>query len=317
MKCTQAALVLLLGACSIPTRIVNASFDENKKADFSTPVQIHRSLQGKRSGPKKGNNGKGGKKGGEKDCNKDVVPLDISSCPFKITSSGRYVLTEDVQCATGVNGIEINANDVYLDCQDHTIIGDAVAGIMNAGISTGSSDITITNCHATKFQRGIEAKVTGNLIITDSSFNENLDFGGSFFLESESTLTILSSHFHRNKGDPELGGIGSGLDFVGEEGTVTIISSSANGNFQDGLGVLGGIKVSVWDSEFSNNGFNGVFAEEPSFVSLVKSVLCANNVLNGISKDIINPSIAQAVTCDTSDPEKIEGILVCQCLCPP
>jgi hypothetical protein len=70
MKLTQAALVLFLGACSIPTRIVNASIDDNNHADVSTPSHIHRSLQKKKSksNPKKGNNGKGGKKGDNKDC---------------------------------------------------------------------------------------------------------------------------------------------------------------------------------------------------------------------------------------------------------
>jgi hypothetical protein len=161
MKATpQAAIMFFLGAWSIPTRIVvNASVisNENNEADVPNPSQMHRSLQGKRStsNPKKGNNGKGGKKGGNKDCNKTATPLNTNSCPIQIMTSGRYVLPNDVQCGTGVNGIEITAKDVYLDCQDHTITGDGVTtdvdltGISLSILEGSSSDVTITelSCH--------------------------------------------------------------------------------------------------------------------------------------------------------------------------
>jgi hypothetical protein len=325
MKFSQAVLIFFLGACCIPTRIVNASIDENSKADIPTTSQIHRSLQKKKSNsnPKKGNNGKGGKKGGNKDCNEGVAPLVTTACPIIINSPGRYVLPDDVQCAADEDGIVINANDVHVDCQDHTITGDVVNySPLGIFVQEGSSDVTVTNCHATKFEGGIFVDgATGNIFITDSSFNGNRGIGGLFSSRLGSTLTILSSHFDQNGvNSDEI--FGRGLDIQGDVGTASIISSSANGNFENGLGVFFNNKVSIWDSEFSNNAIFGVIAGDiPGFpepvVSLVKSVVCNNNAVDGpFFFDIFNPSIAQAVTCDTSDPEEIGDNPVCQCSCP-
>jgi Right handed beta helix region len=304
MKFPQVALLLFLGA----SRIVNASVDENTRVDLPTEGRIHRSLQGKKSNPKKGKNGMGGKKDDGNDCNTNAVRLDTSSCPIRIITSGRYVLPDDVQC-TGVDGIEITANDVYLDCQDHIITGDGVDNILTNGIFVrdGSSDVTITNCHATKFFFGITGdSVTGNFIISDSSFNENQGAGGSLSLVASST--ILSSHFDRNNV--------IGMEIV-EPGTTTIISSTFNGNLgfdSGGLIVSVDNKVSVWDSEFSNNGSYGVFSNSAT-VSLFKSIVCNNNLQNGLLVDVIDLSIAQAVTCDSSTQTDIGGNPVCQCPC--
>jgi hypothetical protein len=183
-------------------------------------------------------------------------------------------------------------------------------------LTPSSSDVTITNCHATKFGNGILVdEAAGSILISDSSFYENEAAGGYFINVPTTHVTIVNSHFDRNG---RLGAIfGRGLD-IGGTGTATIISSTANGNTgNDGGGIVAfsGAVVSVWDSEISNNIPVGVRSFGRTS-KVVKSIVCGNIDPNGFQNDLDNQSIAQAVTCDDSSPSDIGGIQVCQCPCP-
>jgi hypothetical protein len=74
----------------------------------------------------------------------------------------------------------------------------------------------------------------------------------------------------------------------------------------------------VWDSEFSNNGFDRV-SSAGAVGSVVSYTACGNPV--GFSQpDIVDvdvPDIAQTVTCTTSIPISIGVNPVCQCRCLP
>jgi hypothetical protein len=290
--CAAAARLLFLGSCSLLTE----------------------SVKNNANGGKKGNN-----KGGKKDCNRNAMELDTRTCPIRIDTPGRYVLPNDVQCDTDVDGIVITAGDVFLDCQDHIITGDRVADITDPDgirLTSSSSDVTITNCHATKFGDGIVVdQASGSFIISDSSFYENEAAGGYFINVPTTHVTIVNSHFDRNgRLDAQFG---RGLDIY-RPGTTTIISSTANGNtgfLGGGISTFNGAEASIWDSEITNNSPVGVFSSPSSF-SVVKSIVCGNIDENGFQFDIDNPSIAQAVTCDAAFPSDIEGIQVCQCPCP-
>jgi hypothetical protein len=246
------------------------------------------------------------------------MELDTSTCPIRIDTPGRYVLPNDVQCDTDVDGIVFTADDVFLDCQDHIITGDLMGAVTRASFGirlTPSSDVTITNCHATKFVIGIVVdQASGSILISDSSFYENEEIGGLLINGPTTHVTIVNSHFDRNG---RLGAtFGRGLN-IQDPGTATIISSTANGNTgNDGGGIVStfGAKVSVWDSEISNNPV-GVISIG-STISVVKSIVCGNVDENGFQNDLVDPSIAQAVTCDAAFPSDIEGIQVCQCPCP-
>jgi hypothetical protein len=316
--CAAAVRLLFLGSCSLLTESVTnalADEDDKDKVILPTPNRIHRSLQR--------NNAKGGKKGnnngGNKDCNLNAMELDTSSCPIPIDTPGRYVLPNDVQCNTDVDGIVITAGDVFLDCQDHIITGDRVADIttpLGIRLTPSSSDVTITNCHATKFGIGIVVdEASGSNIISDSSFYENEAAGGVLFNVPTTHVTIVNSHFDRNG---RLGAFfGRGLEFQ-DPGTATIISSTANGNTgNEGAGIVAffGAEVSVWDSEISNNNPVGVRSFGAT-ISVVKSIVCGNIDQDGFQFDLVDPSIAQAVTCDESSPSDIGINRVCQCPCP-
>jgi hypothetical protein len=314
--CAAAVRLLFLGSCSLLTEsVTNALADEDDKMILPTSNLIHRSLQrNNANGGKKGNN-----KGGNKDCNLNAMELDTSTCPIEIDTPGRYVLPNDVQCDTDVDGIVITADDVFLDCQDHIITGDRVAVITEPWgirLTSSSSDVTITNCHATKFGVGILVdEASGSFIISDSSFYENEAAGGLLFNIPTTHVTIVNSHFDRNG---RLGAsFGRGLEFQ-DPGTATIISSTANGNTgNSGAGIIAfdGAEVTVWDSEISNNPV-GVIPFFGATISVVKSIVCGNIDENGFQNDLVDPSIAQAVTCDESSPSDIGGIQVCQCHCP-
>jgi hypothetical protein len=180
-----------------------------------------------------------------------------------------------------------------------------------------SSDITITNCRATKFGYGILFdQASGSNLISDSSFDENNESGGFVrFSDSTASVAIVNSHFDRNGGLQAAIGCGLELDQLG---TATIISSTANGNtgfLGGGISAFNGAEVSVWDSEITNNIPLGVRSVDSS-ISVVKYIVCGNIDPNGFQNDLVDPSIAQAVTCDESSPSDIGGIQVCQCPCP-
>ncbi|HLK62250.1 MAG TPA: hypothetical protein VKU19_02335 [Bryobacteraceae bacterium] len=103
--------------------------------------------------------------------------------PFTITQSGSYKLSSNLQVPEGVNGININANDVTLDLNGFMILGAITCGNSsnscgpvprNAvhGISALAVGITIRNGHVRGFSRGVkifgglveEMHVSGNLI---------------------------------------------------------------------------------------------------------------------------------------------------------
>ncbi len=72
---------------------------------------------------------------------------EISECT-NITSSGTYYLTQDIINSGTSKCINIQANNVILDCQGHTIDGDDVAdyGIYIYRDSEQTTNITIKNC---------------------------------------------------------------------------------------------------------------------------------------------------------------------------
>jgi hypothetical protein len=219
-------------------------------------------------------------------------------------TSGRYILPEDLQCPADQYGIVIEANDVFLDCQDHTVTGDVSGSTPTIGIRIfGSSDVTITNCHVSNFFDGLAASgFGGNILIGDSSFDQN-SYGAVIFprnVGTVGTVVIVNSHFDNNKG--------YGMEL---QSGVSIISSTAIGNIQGGVVALAN-NVLVWDSEFSNNGSEGLFFDAALGAqgSVVKSIVCGNN---GV--DVATPTISQAVTCATTFPTDIGDNQVCQCPC--
>jgi hypothetical protein len=107
----------------------------------------------------------------------------------------------------------------------------------------------------------------GDILIVDSSINENKQFGAFILPRRAGTIgdrAIVNSHFDNNGG--------TGISLLSN---AIIISSTANGNI--GFGLLasssGSPNVLVWDSEFSDNDAQGVCIESGVKGSVINSLM--------------------------------------------
>jgi hypothetical protein len=163
----------------------------------------------------------------EKDFNDGATLLNTTSCPILITDPGRYLLTNNLDCDPGFDGISIASKDVYLECQDYNITGGATDNSFPAGIRilNGSEDVTISKCHATNFTNGFVASDFGGIVA--SSLNENDEFGAFIFDRisgASGIVAIVNSHFDNNRRQ--------GIDIQTD---AVFISSTVNGSLGYGL----------------------------------------------------------------------------------
>lgn len=126
-------------------------------------------------------------------CFNFVTAIDIVA-PTTITNPGYYRLTNDVVNYTGNSCILIQASDVTLDGNGHTIAGipdddgDISRAIM--GVWGRSINITIKNLKVTNFSMGIYADVSNPIVIENCQFSNNDD---SIFLNHPVKATIVGN----------------------------------------------------------------------------------------------------------------------------
>jgi len=92
----------------------------------------------------------------------------ISACNYDTTGVDTYLLSSDLTCSAGVNGILIDEAGATLDCQGHTI-KDGGAG--TTGIYVTANDITIQNCYITNFDDGIQSDALRTNIIENKIYS--------------------------------------------------------------------------------------------------------------------------------------------------
>ena len=100
----------------------------------------------------------------------------ISSCAVLNKEGETYVLTADIINSSAAYCIDIQANNIILDCQDHLIDGDDSAnyGIYIYRSSTQTTNITIKNCRLSDWNVGIYLENSLNNLILgcNVSFNK-------------------------------------------------------------------------------------------------------------------------------------------------
>ncbi|MCP3686389.1 MAG: hypothetical protein GY861_27410 [bacterium] len=122
--------------------------------------------------------------------------IEISECTVLDQQGETYLLTEDIVDSSQEICMDVVANDIILDCQDHTIDGTEVGkGIYIFRASPESVNITIRNCVITDHYWGFMASQSNDILITDSVANSNrIGFG----LYSSSSNTIIDSEAQDN-----------------------------------------------------------------------------------------------------------------------
>ena len=107
--------------------------------------------------------------------------INITSIPTVIAAQGIYCLKQDLATSqAGINAIEIQTNNVTIDCNDHRI-GGLAAGI--ATVSTGiyaidRVNITVRNCNVRGFRWGIAIYGSGGgHLVEDNRLDQNTEAG--------------------------------------------------------------------------------------------------------------------------------------------
>ena len=147
--------------------------------------------------------------------------VNAISCGDIINTS--TTLTSDIGPCSG-NGLFIVANNIVLDCNGHSIIGDRT--YHTVGIySDGYSGNEIRNCTVTNFTNGIELLYGNNNNINHNILS--LNDGDGLYLTSSSNNTITDNTINSNEN------IGSGIILDGSshynEISYNDVNSSWNG----------------------------------------------------------------------------------------
>jgi hypothetical protein len=186
----------------------------------------------------------------------------ITSCGQSVTTNA--VLTQDLACAGG--GITVNAPNVTIDLNGHTLTGDG--GAVDNGVWVLASKVTVKNGVLRGFGTGLLASgVVDHLSIVNVAASGNSVFG--FDLEDDS-ISVASSSASANNSDGIIvfgnafsikssttsSNGGNGINIDGAASKITSVISS--GNRSRGISVIHGTLASVRSSSVSGNGDDGM-----------------------------------------------------------
>ena len=111
-----------------------------------------------------------------------VSAIDIDSCGVLNEGGETYTLIEDIE--SDGTCFEITNNDITLDCNGHSIIGD---GRWDSGVEAIGGRITITNCEISGFEDGISLCTYESEVINNNLYGNDV---GIMLIESELNTII-------------------------------------------------------------------------------------------------------------------------------
>jgi parallel beta-helix repeat protein len=104
-----------------------------------------------------------------------AAALALPAVPSSKATSGTLIIATDTTLTEDHNGnIEVSAQNITLDCDGHSVIGDGT-GI---GILTTHSGVTVKNCHVNGFSRGIGLGSSDTSILNNEMSNSGRGFQG-------------------------------------------------------------------------------------------------------------------------------------------
>jgi parallel beta helix pectate lyase-like protein len=157
----------------------------------------------------------------------------ITSLPFNISESGKYVLERDLKLSSNVDAITVNASFVRLDLNGFSIANEAITGGQKSatGIKAdGFSNVEIRNGEIRGFSTGIEISkgsghVVENLRILDNDIN-------GLTLNDCTDSVIRTCEILRDAPSPILGA--AGIDLQGGSGN-RVVNNAIAGVVPDAL----------------------------------------------------------------------------------
>lgn len=235
--------------------------------------------------------------------------IDIATLPYTISSSGAYIVTRDLTLTTtNSNGITIEADNVTLDLNGHTLTGPGkTAGATGSGIYVNGTHYNITICNGTV--RDWRDKGIGAGTATNSQFELLRCYNNGsngLLVGNDNTVSGNTAHSNGTYGiqtgngctvnDNNSYGNGSGGIYVGSGCSVS--GNSCRGNTGSGINAgnccvitknsclsntLRGISVgegcTVSGNTCMSNGEHGILSYNGGLIS---ENVCRNNTGDGI-----------------------------------
>ncbi|MFH0795138.1 MAG: right-handed parallel beta-helix repeat-containing protein [bacterium] len=235
--------------------------------------------------------------------------IDIASLPYTISSSGSYVVVDNITLSTqNTHGITISANNVTLDLNGHTLTGPGkAAGSSGSGIYVGSTRYNIVVKNGTMRDwrwQGVEAYNGLNCIFEDLIAYNNGNYG-----ISAGSSALIRGNVCRENGSTGIYAISSVGDCVisdnvcyynGYDGIsayrATVTNNVCTSNTNHGMSIKG--PSTVIGNNCSQNSMVGIMANSPGGV-LIENNVCNLNLREGIT---LNGSGSRVVgnTCNSN-----------------
>jgi len=232
------------------------------------------------------------------DSESSATKIPISSLPYSITESGSYYLTTTIDAGTDT-GISIASNNVSIDLNGYTLLGDGTTSNSAIYTTASFSNINVFNgiidnwgSHGINLQNSSEINIS-NIIVTQSSSSGMLlgsnakvayctaNDNGADGIASSTNAIISNCITSENNAD--------GID-VGNQSVIALCNSFQNGdngletssnctvsnsisNYNNGDGINSGLGADISNSKFSNNQGTGISMEVASTANnnIVKS----------------------------------------------
>ncbi|VVB65800.1 Periplasmic copper-binding protein (NosD) [Candidatus Gugararchaeum adminiculabundum] len=178
-----------------------------------------------------------------------------------ITGEGTYTLTQSIT-ATGTC-IQIQSDNVTLDCNGFSIIGSQTGNGINA---TGRNNISITNCMVTNFTYAVNFTRTNSSFIVNSSFYNNT---WGVTLNYSINNTLVNDSFYNNSQN--------GIYIYGSSNN-TFTNNSVSNNANPGFVIDHSSYNVILNCSFYNNSYGIYFVYLNNYNNITNNTISFNRV---------------------------------------
>lgn len=198
-----------------------------------------------------------------------VVPLNpnITDCRV-LVRPGTYYMQNDIINSSTSSCIDIQSNNVTLDCLGNTIDGDESSfdGIFVSRGSEESTNITIRNCTLTDWLgEAIYIENADNNTLENLDVSSNTDSGIYLYFSSNNTLTGITADSNG----------GSGIYILASSDNNRLTDITADSNDDEGIRIDSSSDNTIEDSEASYN-FEGIYLTSSSGNRITNVTAVAN-----------------------------------------
>jgi len=196
---------------------------------------------------------------------------DLTGCT-QINKSGTYYLTADIINSTATYCMDIQANNVTLDCQGHTIDGIGTTntyGIYVYRSSSQNTNVTIRNCNVQDWEYGIQLTFSSSNTITNNTANNTFGIRLDAFSNNN---TITNNTINNN----DAYGI-----FLALSSNNTIISNIVNNNGY-GFYLSSSLSNIITNNTVNNNEAGGFRLDHSSNNKITNNIVNNNGGEGGI-----------------------------------